>query len=583
MLKKLKTITLTSTIILIVMLVTSSLSIGQNILPPVTKSQKKTTPPNNLVSTTSSKSATPKLIVYLVIDQFRGEFLSRFDPWFGQNGFRALVKEGAYFTNANYHHGATYTGPGHTAIASGAYGMQHSIISNKWYNRKTNRSEAMLFDPNSKYIGIDQEVDAGEENSPANFIGTTIGDQLLLSNNFQSKVVTLAIKERAAIALGGKLGKAYWFNETTGGFLSSTYYMKSLPAWVESFNNKRIADSYFGKSWEKLPDEKLFQLCREDDYRFETNVKGNKKSFPHLVTGKLDKPGADFYEAFEHTPWANDLTFEFARAAIEAEQLGMDDKPDFLAISLTANDLVGHAYGPYSQEVADITIRTDKQIGDFLSYLDKKFGKDNILVVLTADHGAGAVPEYSSDLGLNGMRIKKKFIKETIENALNSKYGKAAWVAALEDPNVYLNYKAIEEKKLSHEEVEHAVGEALLSIEGVAGYLTRTQFLNGTLPKTTIAQAYQYSFHPERGGDIVIVLKPFYIWGKYAEKDEGATHGSPYWYDRHVPLIIRSSSVKAGVYNKDTQIISIAPTVATILRINPPAISQGEVLAEILK
>lgn len=580
MLKKSKQFSVMVIVCIIFSLISISLSSGQNILPGA--SQKRRPNPTSKATSAVINPTKPKLVVYLVIDQFKAEFLNRFEPWFGQNGFKALIKNGAYFTNANYRHGATYTGPGHAAIASGAYAVQHSIVANKWYNRVSGKSEAMLFDPNSKYIGVD-EINPDEESSPVNFIGTTLGDQLLLSNNFQSKVVTIAIKERAAINLGGKLGKAYWFNETKGGFLTSTYYMKSLPSWVEQFNSKQIADSYFGKSWEKLPDEKLFQLCRVDDYKFETDVKGSGKVFPHKITGKLDKPGPDFYEAFEHTPWANDLTFEFARAAIEAEQLGSDSSPDLLAISLTANDYVGHAYGPYSQEVADITVRTDKQIGDFLAYLDKKFGADNILVVLTADHGAGAIPEYMKEIGIDGLRIKKKTIKETIENVLNAKYGKASWVAALEDPNVYLNYKVMDEKKLSHTEVENVVGEALLNIAGVASYLTRSQFLNGTLPKTSIAEAYQLSFHPERSGDVVLVLEPFYIWGKYAEKDEGATHGSPYWYDRHVPLIIRGSAINPGVYQADTEIICIAPTVATILKINPPANCQGQPLTDVLR
>jgi predicted AlkP superfamily pyrophosphatase or phosphodiesterase len=359
--------------------------------------------------------------------------------------------------------------------------------------------------------------------------------------------------------------------------------MKVLPDWVRDFNARRIADSYFGKSWERLPDDRLFQSCHEDNFKFEMSPKGNGQSFPHKVTGKEERPGADYYEAFEHTPWANDMTFAFARAAIESEQLGADDFPDLLAISLTANDLVGHAYGPYSQEVADITVRTDRQIADFLAYLEKRFSANDLLLVLTADHGAGAIPEYMSQLKLNANRIKKKQIKETIETALNARYGTANWVLALEDPSIYLNYQAIDERKLSRSEVERAAGEALLPIPGVAGYLTRTQFISGTLPPTRMAAAYQRSFHPDRSGDVILILKPFYIWGKYAEKDEGATHGSPYTYDTHVPLIIRSGAIKPGIYPAEIDMADLAPTVATILKINPPAACQGQTLANALR
>jgi predicted AlkP superfamily pyrophosphatase or phosphodiesterase len=574
MILKIKATPVIAILLFLLTMGTLPLTAVQNIIPPA---RRKRVPPTPAVKVTP-----PRLIVYIVIDQFRPEFLTRFGPWFGQGGFRALMKDGAYFTNANYSHGATYTGPGHAAIASGAYGAQHSIVANKWLNRATGKSEAMVHDPKSSFIGIDK-LTPDDETSPANFIGTTLGDELLLSNGFKSKVVAIAVKDRAAINLGGKLGKAYWFNEEKGEFLTSTYYMKALPDWLRDFNSRRIADSYFGKSWERLPDEKLFESCNEDDYKFEMNPLGNGRAFPHKVTGKEERPGSIYYEAFEHTPWANDLTFSLARAAIEAEQLGADDIPDILAISLTANDLVGHAYGPYSQEVADLTVRTDRQIADFLTYLDKRFVANDLLLVLTADHGAGAIPEFMDRLKLDGARIKKKKIKETVEAALNTRYGTANWVVGLEDPSVYLNYQAIDERKLSRAEVERAAGDALLAIPGVAGYLTRTQFLTGTLPPTPLAAAYQKSFHPDRSGDVILILKPFYIWGKYAEKDEGATHGSPYSYDTHVPLIIRGSPIKPGFYQENIDMTDLAPTIATILKINPPAACQGRALAEALR
>ncbi|MEW6736384.1 MAG: alkaline phosphatase family protein [Acidobacteriota bacterium] len=573
MLKRVKLLPFATLLLFLFTIGTLPLSAWQNIVPPA---------PRRRVQPASVKINPPKLVVYIVIDQFRAEFLNRFSNWFGPGGFRALIKDGAYFTNANYRHGATYTGPGHAVIASGAYGAQHGIVANKWFNRATGKSEAMIYDGAHPFIGV-SEVSSEDETSPANFIGTTIGDQLLLSNGFQSKVIAIAVKDRAAINLGGRLGKAYWFNESKGEFLTSTYYMKELPKWLQDFNARRLADNYFGKSWERLPDEGLYKSCHIDDYQFEMDPKGNGRAFPHKVTGKLEKPGADYYEAFEHTPWANDLTFELARMAIEAEALGTDNIPDLLAISLTANDLVGHAYGPYSQEVADITVRTDRQLGDFLAYLEKRVGASDLLVVLTADHGAGAVPEYMAQLQLAGGRIKKKKIKETIEVALNARYGNANWVVAMEDPSIYLNYQAIDERKLSHTEVERAAGDALLTIPGVAGYLTRTQFLAGSLPNTAIAAAYQRSFHPDRSGDVILILKPFYIWGKYAEKDEGATHGSPYSYDTHVPLIIRNSAISPGIYPADTDIADLAPTIATILKINPPAACQGRPLVDALR
>ncbi|MCI0485052.1 MAG: alkaline phosphatase family protein [Blastocatellia bacterium] len=531
-------------------------------------------------SQSANNNARPKLVVVVVMDQFRAEYLTRFAPFFGEGGFKWLQRHGANLTNAHYTYATTYTGPGHALILSGSYGHTNGIIANKWYNYKSGQSEAMFYDADAKLIGL--ETSAGDDVSPRNFIGNNLSDQLLLSNNFKSKAIAVSLKDRAAIMLGGKLGKAYWFHEEAGGFLSSTYYMKDLPDWVKAFNARKLPDSYYGRQWEKSLPEAAYSISTADDVPTETDFKGLGRTFPHTLKDKSGKPATAFYEAFTATPFGTDYELEFARTVIEQEKLGADQYTDLLGISITATDIAGHSFGPDSQEVQDLMARTDRQLADFFAYLSRKFKSGEVLIAFTADHGATPMPEYLRSLGIDAGRIRKKQLGDAVEQALDAEFGDAKWVVGLEDPSIFLNRAAIAEKKLDRARVERAAGEAILSINGVAGYFTYTQMLEGRLPPSQLARFFEKSFHPERSGDILVVTRPFYFWGKYGERDEGSTHGSPYEYDTHVPLIIVGPSVRPGTYNFSADIADIAPTLATILGLGAPSGNEGRTLHEIL-
>ncbi len=536
--------------------------------PPAASAPEQPKGPESFVG------ARPKLVVVITIDQLRADALAKADPWLSPNGFKRLLREGASMTG-HYGHYVTYTGPGHALILSGSYPYANGIAANKFYNHESQRSEAMVFDANAQMIG--QKTEPDMDVSPRNFVGSTVGDELHMATGGQSRTVTIATKGRGGILLGGRLAKAYWMNDDTGEATTSTYYMKALPGWVTQWNGKKLADGWFGKSWDKVAPAAAYAASQPDDAASEGGGKGLGKTFPHKITGKLSAPGPEYYEAFCMTPFANDWELSFAQAAIEGENLGGRGVPDLLGVSLSATDLAGHDFGPFSHEVQDLVIRTDKQIGDFLDWVYARLGKDNVLVVVTADHGATPVPEQMAALGFDAARIKKKAIKEAVEAALKKKFGGDKWVVALEDPHIFLDRKRIEDKKLDAAEVERVAGEAAATLKGFGGFFTRSQLLRGQVPDSELGRSIQRSYFAARGGDVVMWTLPFYFWGKYGEKDVGSTHGTWYRYDADVPLFISGANVKPGRLAAH-EMIDIAPTLSHLLGITPPAASEGRVL-----
>ena len=526
----------------------------------------------------------PKLAVVLVIDQFRYEYLQRYDKFFGQGGFRRLQREGALFSNARYGHATTYTGPGHAHIASGSYGHTSGIIGNRWFNRNTNRLESMFFDAGAQLLGLEASP-KDDDTSPRNFWGSLLGDQLRLSNGMRSKVIGLSNKDRAAIMLAGKTGRAYWFHEGVGGLTSSTYYGTALPQWVQNFNARRVPDSYFNKTWTKALPEEAYALSRRDDFPAETDVKGLGRTFPHTLTDESGKPTTPYYEAFTATPFATDYQLEVARTAIENEALGADEYTDLLGISITATDIAGHAYGPDSQEVQDMIVRLDYQLAGFFQYLDRRFKRGEVVLALTADHGACPLPEYLQSLGIEAGRIKSKAIGDAVEAALGARFGApngdSKWVLAVEDPGVYLNRALIAERKLDAALVQRVAGEAVLTVPGISAFYTRDGFLNRQATDR-YAQMYERAFHPERSGDVLFQSKPFYFNGSYGNREVGSTHGSPYDYDTHVPLLFWGAGVKPGRHDQPVTIADLAPTFCNLLAISAPAGNEGRDLGEVL-
>lgn len=520
----------------------------------------------------------PKLAVLVVVDQLRASDLSRLSPHF-TGGFKRLLEGGAV-VEGHYGHQNTYTGPGHAVIASGSYGYLNGITQNKFYNRATGRSEAMLFDPEAKPLGA--EVAPDDETSPRNFNGSTVGDELRLATGNAARVVSVAVKERGAILLGGRTGSAWYFSEATGQMTTSTYYRPDLPEWVSTFNAKKVPDAAFGKAWERALPVGAYAVNGVDESPFEGDLLGLKRAFPHPVTGGEAKPGKKFYEAFTLTPFAIDYQLSFARAAVEAEALGGRGVTDLLAISVSSTDLIGHTFGVYSHEYADALFRTDQALGAFFGYLDGKLGKDGYLVTLTADHGAAQPPEQAEKEKLAGARTKKAALKAAVKGALDAAFGAGEWVVALEDPSIYLDHKLIAERKLDRAEVERTAGEALLKLPGFIGYFTRTQLERGWVPTTRAAQAVTLSFYPARAGDVIAVQAPFSFWGKYGEKEFGGSHGSFYRYDTDVPVVFYGAAFKPGRHG-DAEMVDLAATLSRALGVGAPAACEGRALDRLLR
>lgn len=528
------------------------------------------------LSAQTRKPAAPKikLVVGIVIDQFRYDYLTRFEDQFGEGGFKRFLQSGAVFSNAHYPYTPTVTACGHAAFMSGASPSHNGIIGNDWFDRATGKRTTSVADANTKLLGGKEDASGM---SPVRLIGSTIGDQLKLHTVGQAKVIGMSYKDRSAILPAGKHPNgAYWFSASNGAFVSSTYYFNELPAWVKKFNQEQNPSRYFGKVWERMLPEAAYARSLRDEYPHEKWTYGTK--FPYTINGGETQPGTKFYTQFEYTPYANEHLVAFAKAAIENEKLGQDDVPDLLTVSFSANDLLGHSFGPYSQEVQDMTLRTDRALADLFAYLEQKIGLQNVVVAMTADHGVGPIPEYAQEYGLGG-RIEAKAISEVAEAALNKRFGEDKWILSLSNGNIYFDYAALERRKASPEEAEIIASAAIRQVPGIAECFTRTQIAFGKMPQTAVARSVAEGFYPHRNGDLVIVPQPFFLAGETIV----ASHGTPYSYDTHVPVIFYGAGVQAGIFTRLSSPLDIAPTLAAILRIEQPSNSVGHLLGEAIK
>ena len=526
----------------------------------------------------SSRQATrirkPRLVLAIVIDQFRYDYLTRFEDLFVEGGFRRLLNNGAVFTNANYIYLPTITAPGHATFMSGSVPALHGIVGNEWFERETDRRVESITDNNVKPLG----GKSTEGRSPKRLFGSTVGDQLKLASAGKSKVVGIAVKDRAAILPAGKKADgAYWYDMTTGEFVSSTYYFPDLPAWVKTFNKNTRPDKYFGSKWAKLFPDAAYERSLPDNSPFEKYRFGN--TFPYVVNGGESTPGVKFYDQFDETPFANDYTVAFAKAAIEGERLGQDDYTDLLSVSFSANDMMGHYFGPYSQEVEDMTLRTDRTLADLFSYVDRRVGLANTIIILTADHGVAPIPEHAQSIGLTSGRLDTKSITSSIEAGLVQRFGQDTWIRDTVSMNVYFDYRALERHQAKREEVERIACDAVSKVAGVAECYTRTQLLAKQIAPGLISTRVLNGFYPERSGDIVFVLKPFFM----VRTEDGTTHGSPYSYDTHVPVIIYGAGILPGSYSAASSPSDIAPTLSTLLKLEPPSSVVGRVLTEAIR
>ncbi len=554
--------------------------------------QRNRTPPRRATPVAAAPPARPRLVLLIVVDQFRYDYLERYDDLFS-GGLQRLLRDGANWTNANYDHMPTYTAPGHATLMTGTWPAETGIVGNEWYDRDTGKRVTSVSDTMAKTLGGDAQ-EAGA--SPRRLLASTLGDELRLTTNDRAKVIGISIKDRAAILPAGRhASAAYWFSGQNGHMISSDYYFNQLPAWVTAFNDARPADKFFGARWDRLlSDTREYERRVGPDAPPWENIGAVKdtNTFPHIITGGASAPGKDFYGALDYTPYSNDLLVAFSEQAIAQEQLGQDADTDLLSVSFSANDYVGHRFGPYSQEAMDITLRVDRQIGTLLDYVDAHVGLQNTLIVFTADHGVAPIPEHATALGLTGGRIAGKDVLTAVRNATKAHYARPNEAKdtttdyvldTFLNGNIYFNTVALQRDGVDRAELERVACAGALTVPGVERCFTRTQLESGGVDAVAdpVARRVLHGFNQRRSGEVILVQEPF----KYFTEGTAfiaATHGTPYSYDTHVPVLFMGRGLLPGRYAQPATPADIAPTLATILRVQPPSNATGRVLLEAL-
>ncbi|MDR3610716.1 MAG: alkaline phosphatase family protein [Ignavibacteriaceae bacterium] len=507
----------------------------------------------------------PKLVVGIVVDQMRFDYLYRFNNNYSENGFKRLMKDGTNFTYAHLNYVPAYTAPGHSAIYTGTTPFFHGIIGNDWFNKESGKHIYCTDDERFKGLGGNDRM------SPLNLMSTTITDQLKLSNNGNSKVIAVSIKDRGAILPGGRLANAaYWYNSLNGNFVSSTYYMNDLPAWVKEFNNKKLPEKYSEMEWSLSKPLKNYRLSLPDETKIEPDLfKEGRTYFPHSLKNIKEE---DKLEYLKSTPFGNQLLNDFVSAVLDNENLGQNSVTDFLAISYSSTDYIGHRYGPNSVEIQDTYIKLDLQISELLQMLDAKIGKGNYLLFLTADHGVAEIPD------LINTKIKQvishnKFV-ESIKGFLLANYGTDKILSDYSNEQIFLNYSVISEKKLDIVDVRNKLAQYIRdNFNSILIVFTRDDF-NGKIPSRNDPNSLLNGFNSTRSGDIFIEfnsLSSFELNGM-----DKSTHGTPYSYDTHVPLLFFGWGIPKQEINEPVFTIDIAPTLAILLKITEPSGSIGK-------
>lgn len=529
--------------------------------------------------------ASPALVLVLTIDQFRGDYLERFRDHFVPGGLKLLLDEGANFVDCRYRHAVTKTAAGHAVVLTGVHANVHGIINNAWIDRESLKRVNCVDDDSVQILG--RADDRGGVRlpgtttplgaSPRRLIATTVGDELKLSRGGRSKVIGISSKDRSAILLAGKFADAaYWMDK--GRIVTSTHYMKELPEWVRAFNDAGRVDSFFGKTWDRLLPVAVYdQVQGPDDVPGEGTDFGMGRTFPKRVNGGAEKISSAYYDAFENSPFKSEVLGDFARMVIEKENLGGRGVTDVLCLSFSVNDTVGHNYGPDSHEVMDITLRTDRMLADLFAFLDRRIGLKKCTILLTADHGIAPIPERLKAMQpkFDAGRVDNVRLLKTCEAALDRAFGPLSdgrhWLI-IDESNLLFMRDVLKEKNVAPAAAENVVRDALLTIDFVAAAYTRSDLLAGKA-SGEYAAATLLSFNRARSGDLYYQMKPYWV-----DRKTGTNHGSPYSYDVHVPLVWYGVGVKPGTYKEQVGVEDIAPTLANLLGIIRPPMSQGRVL-----
>ncbi|NJB37195.1 alkaline phosphatase PafA [Croceivirga sp. JEA036] len=517
----------------------------------------------------------PKLVVGIIVDQMRYDYLTRFWSHYGEGGFKRLVNNGFNCKNHHFNYAPTSTGPGHTSVYTGTTPAVHGVIGNNWYDKETDKSVYCAADDSYTSIGT---TSAKGQMSPHRMLTTTITDELRLFTQMRGKTIAVAIKDRGAVLPGGHTANAaYWFEGgTTGNFITSSYYMNQLPKWVQDFNASSIVEGY-KKPWETLKPIATYKESVVDANNYEGKFRGkDTTTFPYDLPALWEENGQ--FSILSSTPYGNSITTDFALAALEGEALGADSDTDFLAVSFSSTDYVGHKFGVDSKEIQDTYLRLDKDLERLLNGLDAKVGAGNYTLFLTADHAAIPVPAYLKDQKVPAGYLEMDAIKTQFQEFLKYRYGTTDIVKNISNEQIFLDHKVVNNLDIALADVQEEIAYEILSYSDIDKVYTGSQMWQQNYTKG-IPYILQNGWHQKRSGDVIYVPKPAHI--SYSKT--GSTHGSPFIYDTHAPLLFYGVGFKKGETANRTEIPDIAPTLSVLLGISFPNGATGTPIEEVLE
>jgi predicted AlkP superfamily pyrophosphatase or phosphodiesterase len=547
-----------------------------------------------LVGTPESRAAekAPKLVLQITVDQLRGDLLDRNADHFGSGGFRYLLETGVVYTDAHHRHANTETIVGHVTLATGTDPAVHGMVANVWYDRKTGAPRYNVQDdayPLLSAGGIDKstELDPTQRaattdgRSPNAILSSTLSDEIAIGIGRGTKIFGVSVKDRGAISMAGHAGKAYWFSKSEGRFITSSYYMDRYPDWVSAWNDAGNVSAYGGTAWELSDPVESYRFGTADDAMWKTNFPGYGRAFPHSYGAADDKY---FTTRLTLGPAGDALTAAFAKELIASEKIGEDDVTDYLSVSFSSTDYIGHIFGPSSLETEDNLRKLDRTLADLLSFVDEVVGLQNTLVVLAADHGAAEVPAYLRSIGIDAHYFDFGAVdRQPAIAALKAEFGLAEeLVESFSNPYVYLSSDLIAAKGLNKDLVAERLAELLQEMPGISYAISSAELRRGGIAKTSVSDAVLANFHSERSGDIYIVFEPHWFIGDLDGLTVAGAHGSPWTYDTYVPIILAGPGIKARRIARRVETVDLAPTISAYLRIKAPSGSRGRVLTEVL-
>jgi predicted AlkP superfamily pyrophosphatase or phosphodiesterase len=534
----------------------------------------------------------PKLILQITVDQLRGDLPTRYYDRLGKGGFRYLWEKGIVYSNAHHAHANTETIVGHATLATGTHPSMHGMIGNLWFDREAGHTTYNIEDPDYKLLSEGADVDDKTEidptqraarsdgRSPTAILVTTFGDELKSYTGGKAKVFGVSIKDRGAVSMAGHAGQAFWFSKANGEFVTSNYYYDKYPEWVIDWNKKKLVSQYAGKNWDLLHDKKTYLFGDSDDREWETDLAGFGRVFPHPY-GKGE--GKYFTTLLTVSPAGDELTLDFAKTLISQEQLGKDDIPDYLSVSFSSTDYVGHIFGPSSLEAEDNILRLDRTLSELFQYVDNQIGLENTLIVLSADHGGPDTPGYLNSLNIPAGYIEPdNWDKEPAINRLKQQFNiKGKLLERYHHPYLYFSEEVTNNKVINKQALEDAIVRELSTFPGISLAVSSTALQRGDLPDTPLHRAVLNNFYSKRSGDIYIVFEPNWFINDFDGLTVASTHGSPWQYDTYVPIVFAGAGLEAKKVSRKVYTIDIAPSLSAFIDIKPPSGAVGNVLVEV--